>query len=170
MINTGLDKSPKNKQVWAKPHWLPQEIGITIEGGNMRVLEAESLQPFRYHRSTVVFELVGLVADVTSADRQKSHLVSFVNGMLRATYLELRKLTTTTVAISERSPREDGNQWHLFNDFLVRKVEQDEALEVTPWKIPVILTYQVRHARHNIDDSWKDSLDLNCLYYNGSLK
>lgn len=85
MINTGLDKSPNNKQFWAKPHWLPQEIGITIEGGNMRVLEGDSLQPFRYHRSTVVFELVGLVADVTSADRQKSHLVSIVNGMWRAT-------------------------------------------------------------------------------------
>lgn len=74
------------------------------------------------------------------------------------------------VAISERSPREDGNQWHLFNDFLVRKVEQDEALEVTPWKTPIILTYQVRHARHNIDNSWRESLNLGCLYYNGSLK
>ena len=136
----------------------------------MRVLEGESLQPFRYHRSTVVFELVGLVADVTSADRQKSHLVSFVNGTLLVPLLKFSKLTANIVAISERSPREEGNQWHLFNDFLVRKVEQDEALEVTPWKTPVILTYQVRHARYNIDDSWKDSLDLSCLYYNGSLK
>ena len=85
MINTGLDKSPKNKQIWTRPHWLPQEIGITIEGGQTRVLEGQSLQPFRYHRSTVVFELVGLVADVTSADQQKSHLVSFINGTLRAT-------------------------------------------------------------------------------------
>ena len=83
MINTGLDKSPKNKEIWSKPHWLPPEIGITIEGGNMRVLEGDSLQAFRYHRSTVVFELVGLVADVTSAERQKSHLISFVNGTLR---------------------------------------------------------------------------------------
>lgn len=82
MINTGLDKSPKHKQIWAKPRWLPQEIGITIEGGNIRVLEGDSLQAFRYHRGTVIFELVGLVADVTSADRQKSHLVSFINGML----------------------------------------------------------------------------------------
>ena len=49
----------------------------------MRVLEGQSLQPFRYHRSTLVFELVGLVADVTSADQQKSHLVSFVDGTLR---------------------------------------------------------------------------------------
>ena len=81
MINTGLDKSPKNKQIWAKPHWLPQEIGITLEAGNMRVLEGESLQSFRYHGSTMVYELVGLVADVTSADQQKSHLISFVNGM-----------------------------------------------------------------------------------------
>lgn len=170
MINTGLDKSPKNKQVWAKPRWLPQEIGITIEGGNMRVLEGESLQSFQYHRSTVVFELVGLVADVTSADQQNSHLVSFVNGKLGAHSFDFSRLTANIVAISERSPREGGNQWHIFNDFLVRKVDQDEALEVAPWKTPVILTYQVRHARHNIDDSWKDSLDLSCLYYNGSLK
>ena len=85
MINTGLDKSPKNKQIWAKPHWLPQEIGITLEAGNMRVLEGESLQSFRYHGSTMVYELVGLVADVTSADQQKSHLISFVNGMFACT-------------------------------------------------------------------------------------
>ena len=83
MINTGLDKSPKNKQIWTRPRWLPQEIGITIEGGQMRVLEGQSLQPFRYHRSTLVFELVGLVADVTSADQQKSHLVSFIDSTLR---------------------------------------------------------------------------------------
>lgn len=86
------------------------------------------------------------------------------------TWLELSKLTTTVVAIAERSPREDVKQWHLFNDFLVKTVEQDEALEVTPWKTPVILTYQVQNARHKIDDSWKNSLDLSCLYYNGSLK
>ena len=136
----------------------------------MRVLEGDSLQPFRYHTSTVVFELVGLVADVTSADQQESHLVSIINGMLRAPQSENSRLTTPLVAMSEPSPREDSNQWHLFNDFLVRKIEQDEALEVTAWKTPVILTYQVRHARHNIDDSWKDSLDLSCLYYSGSLK
>lgn len=170
MINTGLDKNPHNKQFWARPGWLPQEIGITIEGGNMRVLEGDSLQPFRYHMSTVVFELVGLVADVTSADQQESHLVSVVNGNLRVPQFEDSRLTTPLVAISEPSPREDSNQWHLFNDFLVRKIEQDEALEVTPWKTPVILTYQVRNARHNIDDSWKDSLDLSCLYFDGSLK
>ena len=136
----------------------------------MRVLEGDSLQPFRYHRSTDVFELVGLLADVTSADQQKSHLVSFVNGMLHAFQLGLSRLITIVVAISERSPREDTNQWHLFNDFLVKKVERDEVFEAAPWKTPIILTYQKRHARHHIDDSWKGSLDLSCLYYNGSLK
>lgn len=84
--------------------------------------------------------------------------------------LEITKLTTTIVAIAERSPQEDAKQWHLFNDFLVKVVGQDEALEVTPWKIPVILTYQVQYARHKIDDSWRDSLDLSCLYNDGSLK
>jgi PAB-dependent poly(A)-specific ribonuclease subunit 2 len=73
-------------------------------------------------------------------------------------------------AISERNPSEES-QWHLFNDFLVRQVTKDEALRfVQSWKMPVILTYQIKSARHAIDDSWKDSLETACLYYNWSMK
>lgn len=62
------------------------------------------------------------------------------------------------------------NEWHLFNDFLVRRVTSDEALRFDPtWKLPSILTYQIKSARHVIDDSWKDKLDASLLYHDWSL-
>ena len=73
-------------------------------------------------------------------------------------------------AISDRI-RSEQSQWHLFNDFLVRQITKDEALSFAPsWKMPVILTYQIKSARHAIDDGWKDSLETGCLYYNWSMK
>ncbi len=54
---------------------------------------------------------------------------------------------------------------------MVGPVSQQEALNFAPpWKIPVLLAYQRQEARHNIDDSWKKNLDINCLYYDGSMK
>ena len=74
------------------------------------------------------------------------------------------------VAISERDPAEK-DQWHLFNDFLVRRVAREEALRFAPsWKVPAILAYQVLSASHAVDDSWKDSLDTTLLYYDWSIK
>ena len=79
-------------------------------------------------------------------------------------------LTMRPVGISSRE-RQAEPQWHLFNDFLVRKVDKEEALRfVTTWKTPTILTYQYQGASNAIDDGWKDSLDTSCLFVNWSLK
>lgn len=80
MINPGLDKSPKSRTTWATPGWLPREIGITLEGGNLICSEGDQLRPFRNYRATAIYELVGLVVDIKSAERQKRHLVSFIDG------------------------------------------------------------------------------------------
>ncbi|KAL8786647.1 MAG: hypothetical protein Q9213_002676 [Squamulea squamosa] len=73
------------------------------------------------------------------------------------------------VGISSRD-RPAEAQWHLFNDFLVRKVDKDEALRfATTWKTPNILTYQYQGGNNAIDDSWKNSLDTSCLFMNWSL-
>lgn len=80
-------------------------------------------------------------------------------------------LISKTVAISDSNRQQQQSQWHLFNDFMVGPVSQQEALNFTPlWKTPVLLVYQVQSARHTVDNSWKDSLDINALYYNGSMK
>ena len=61
------------------------------------------------------------------------------------------------------APGEDG--WHLFNDFLVRPTKREEALSFNPaWKLPSVLTFQIKEANNRIDDSWKTNLDTSLLY------
>ena len=157
VLDAALNRSPKSSvQLWSNIGWLPEEVGITIHpGGDIVCHEGGNLQRFRHHVNVTVYELVGLVADITSMQGQKSHLASFVN-----------------VAISD-SPPSDGverNNWHLFNDFLVRKVDKQEALRFAPsWKTPVVLSYQMKTYRHAIDDTWQSSPDISCLYNEGSL-
>lgn len=60
-------------------------------------------------------------------------------------------------------PAEDD--WHLFNDFLVRQLPADEALHFdASWKLPAVLAYQASEHRHAIDDSWVDHLERRLLY------
>lgn len=61
------------------------------------------------------------------------------------------------------APGEDG--WHLFNDFLVRPTKREEALSFNPaWKLPSVLTFQIKSANNHVDDSWKSNLDTSLLY------
>jgi PAB-dependent poly(A)-specific ribonuclease subunit 2 len=87
IINPGLDKSPHSRNLWATPNWLPPEVGITVEGGNLMCSEGEQLRPFRNYRATTIYELVGLVVDIASVERQKHHLISFIDGTYYATLL-----------------------------------------------------------------------------------
>ena len=81
MINTAL-KSQEAQRLWALPGWLPEEIGIMVEGGQFNCFEGEDLRLHlqRNMDVIVVYELVGLVADINSGEHQKSHLVSLING------------------------------------------------------------------------------------------
>ncbi|KAL8693931.1 MAG: hypothetical protein Q9218_001345 [Villophora microphyllina] len=155
VINTGLNKQIEARQLWSVPGWLPERIGIVIEKGRLLCLEGEALrvsQRTRHSRPLVIYDLVGLVADVSSGEHQKSHMVSLIN-----------------VAISSRDPQQDP-QWHLFNDFLVRKVDRHEALRFdATWKTPTILAYQYEGANNVIDDTWRDTLDTSCLFQTWSL-
>lgn len=81
VINAGLEKSPKGRQLWANPGWVPQEIGVTVEGNQLMCHEGQQLQAFRNYRSTTIYELVGLVVEISGTDTQSSHLVSFIDGM-----------------------------------------------------------------------------------------
>lgn len=81
MINTAL-KSPEAQRLWSLPGWLPEEIGIIVEGGKFFCFEGEDLRLHlqRNMHVIIVYELVGLVADINSGEHQKSHLVSLING------------------------------------------------------------------------------------------
>lgn len=153
-INAGLMKH-NARGMWAVPGFLPEELGLTIENGRVHVFEGEELRARRrMNTSTSLFEyeLVGVVAEVDIPEHSKPHLVSFIN-----------------VSISSRQP-DPKNRWYLFNDFLVTEVQRDEALSFQQmWKTPCTLTYQVKNARHVMDDTWKEALDSTLLFFEYSL-
>lgn len=154
MLNAALN-NPHYRQLWATPGWLPEEVGIVVDNGQVQCFEGEDLRT-RVQNGTpglTVYELVGLVAEIDITEHHKPHLVSFIN-----------------VSISAREP-EDKSRWHLFNDFLVTEVSRDEALKFSePWKVPCVLAYQAKHARHKVDDSWKEGLDTSLLFHEWSMK
>ena len=81
MINTAL-KSTEARQYWAIPGWLPDAIGIIVENGKFFCFEGEDL---RLHLEkglhvVKVYDLVGVLVDVSSGEHQKPHLVSLVNS------------------------------------------------------------------------------------------
>jgi len=172
VLDAALERyTSSSKQLWAIPNWLPEEIGININThGDIMCFEGDRLRSFRNNTALTIYELVGFVAAVDSTTGQKPHLVSFINGRTDCRFhISLNLLTTSPVTISERTPQWK-NQWYLFNDFLVKKVDKEEASSFPSWKTPIILTYQLQKGRHNISDTWKNSLDITCLYYEGSLK
>lgn len=62
--------------------------------------------------------------------------------------------------------RTEDNNWHMFNDFMVRPVSKEDALDFTPkWKMPSVLCYQVKSASNVVDNSWRDHLDTSLLYH-----
>jgi PAB-dependent poly(A)-specific ribonuclease subunit 2 len=81
MINANVQTNDA-KQLWATPGWLPSEIGIIVGNGQFFCYEGQDLQLHvqRKVHQIHVYELVGVVADVSSGENQKSHLVGMVNG------------------------------------------------------------------------------------------
>lgn len=81
MINAAIH-SPDQKQLWATAGWLPQEIGVIIVNGQFFCYEGQDLKLHlqRGVYDIMVYELVGVVADINSGENQKSHLVSMINS------------------------------------------------------------------------------------------
>lgn len=150
VLNAAI-QSHEAKLLWSTPNWLPQEIGIIVDQGNFYCFEGQDLKLHlqRGAFDIMVYELIGVVADINSGEHQKPHLVATIN-----TAPSSRDTNATT-----------EDKWHLFNDFLVRPISKEEALRFEPsWKLPSVLTFQLKAARGNIDDGWKDMLDTSILY------
>lgn len=71
-----------------------------------------------------------------------------------------------TVSLSSENRAEGESSWHLFNDFLVRPVTREEALDFTPkWKVPSVLCFQLKSDHSSaVDNSWKHNIDTSLLY------
>lgn len=83
MLNA-VANNTEAKQFWATPGWLPEEIGIIIDHGQLFCYEGEDLKLHlaRAIHKVTVYSLVGFAADIDSGQHEKPHLVSFVNGKL----------------------------------------------------------------------------------------
>lgn len=145
----------ENRRLWATPGWLPDEIGIiTTNNGDFFCYEGEELKSLldRQQRGQLqhrmkVYSLTALAVDIDTGLKE-SHLVTMANVAHSA----------------ETAPGK--NQWHLFNDFHVVPVAREEALAFNAsWKLPSVLTFQLKDMNNHIDHSWKDKLDASLLYH-----
>lgn len=159
MLNVAL-ATPALRTLWETPGWLPSEVGIIVQDRNVYVFEGSDLALHLRNKSPnlVVYELVGFVAEIDTSERHQPHLVSMINV----------EVSSTHPAISP-SHKVFPN-WHLFNDFLVSPVDPREALHFNKnWKMPSVITYQVKTAHGKIDQTWKDHLDTTLLYQHYSI-
>lgn len=166
MLSTAIGTAD-HRMLWSTPGWLPEEIGIIVEQGQFFCYEGEDLKLHlqRGIHNITVYSLVGMAISIESTQAQKPHLVAMVNGMIFPIPLpDISLLTFWVVAHAE--PTAPGqSQWHLFNDFLVRSVSSEEALSFNnSWKVPSVVTFQVKNANNKIDNSWKNNIDTSLLY------
>jgi PAB-dependent poly(A)-specific ribonuclease subunit 2 len=141
--------TPEAKQLWATPGFLPKEIGIIVNDGQLYCYDGLDLSMHLQRRAfdITVYELVGVVAEIAGSDAKKSHLVSTIDS-----------------AVSDPLVQQTG-AWHLFNDFLVRPIPAEDALSFDArWKLPSVITYQMKSMSHAIDESWKDQIEPRVLF------
>jgi PAB-dependent poly(A)-specific ribonuclease subunit 2 len=81
MLNAAI-QSHEAKQLWSTLNWLPQEIGIIVEQGQFFCYEGQDLKLHlqRGVYNIMVYELIGVVADINSGEHQKPHLVTMINS------------------------------------------------------------------------------------------
>ncbi|KAH9457495.1 hypothetical protein Pst134EA_021369 [Puccinia striiformis f. sp. tritici] len=133
------------------PHFLQAEIGISIQppppsstdrkdsGSNEypKILIGDN-HPIKVPKNSVIYQLRSIIVQIQDDD-ENPHLVSLIK-----------------VGGGHCNGEADDSSWFLFNDFLVKKISQDEALSFPAcWKVPCVL-YYVRKDFNQI-------LDLNKL-------
>ncbi|OAV97453.1 hypothetical protein PTTG_26056 [Puccinia triticina 1-1 BBBD Race 1] len=140
----------------ANDHFLQPEIGISIEPlpdlpqdtTSSRISVGDN-HPLKMPPNAVVYELRGLIVQI-QADDETPHLVSLIKVN------NTHKLATTATHNAEEKPRPDtgagAGSWYLFNDFLVKKVSQEEALSFPAcWKVPCVLYYVRKDFEEVVD-------------------
>lgn len=158
MINAALT-NPAMRSLWEMPGWLPTEVGVLVQNRNVYCFENADLGLHIRNKTPnlVIYELVGFVAEIDVPDHQRPHLVSFIN-------VDVSSNEQNAV----QKPR--SANWHLFNDFLVTPVTDKEALLFNQgFKLPCVLSYQIKSAHGAIDQSWKENLDTVLLFHQYSI-
>ncbi|TGZ84439.1 hypothetical protein EX30DRAFT_356743 [Ascodesmis nigricans] len=135
------------REYWSTPGWVPDKIGFFINQKHLNAWQGADLERLiarnNQQLDLKVYELVGFVVEIKEDERK--HMVSVIN-----------------VGHTEGG---DAQNWHIFNDFLVRRISKEEAFDFTPkWKLPSVVCYQLKSDRCHIDNSWREKLDTYILY------
>lgn len=162
----------EHRRLWATPGWLPEEIGIIVANGEFFCYEGDELKSLldrqqrgQFQHRMMVYSLTAIAIDIDTGHKE-THLVTMANGTNPPfVFCALLRLIGFIVAHSADEPP-GKSQWHLFNDFHVVPVAREEALTFNAsWKLPAVLTFQLKDANNTIDHSWRDKLDTSVLYY-----
>lgn len=81
MLNAALASS-EAKSLWVTPGWIPEEIGIIIDQGQLFCFQGEDLN-LHLQRGThniTIYSLIGIAAEINTWHNQNPHLVSLING------------------------------------------------------------------------------------------
>ena len=83
MINANA-VTPDARQIWSTPNWLPQEIGVIVDQGQFYCYQDQDLKLHvqRGVFNVQIYELIGVVSEISSGENQKPHLVSVINSKL----------------------------------------------------------------------------------------
>jgi PAB-dependent poly(A)-specific ribonuclease subunit 2 len=69
------------REHWSSPGWLPGEMGVSINNGQLSVYQGKDLSVVKEtSENLVVYDLVGFVAEIRVEEERNTHLISFVNG------------------------------------------------------------------------------------------
>ncbi|MBW0476095.1 hypothetical protein O181_015810 [Austropuccinia psidii MF-1] len=118
--------------------FLQSEIGVSIQTVSSEVssIVIGDGNPIRIPENSIRYELRGLIVQIQSDD-ETPHLVSLIKVTNEDEVSKFGKSTTG---------------WYLFNDFLVKKISEEEALSFPArWKIPCILYYVRKDMEKAID-------------------
>ncbi|UZJ51756.1 hypothetical protein CBS101457_001076 [Exobasidium rhododendri] len=110
--------------------YLPPMISMNSSGDDVivREIRQDEEQERESKRGSAIYTLRSLVVQV-QADQDIPHLVAIVK--------------VPRIASKEEGEEGKGDQWHLFNDFLVRPISSQEALSFpASWKVPAILLWE----------------------------
>ncbi|KAG0195882.1 poly(A)-specific ribonuclease, partial [Mortierella sp. NVP41] len=130
-INTAInskEQPPVSSGMFLDDHgkgadWLPLRFTLGVDEKNVQVLENGSSDAGAFPLSAE-YELTAIVSQVQTIG-EVAHLVSHV-----------KVISENDPEISEQSP------WYIFNDFLVKNVQEGEISQFpSSWKIPSILYY-----------------------------
>ncbi|RKP08198.1 ubiquitin carboxyl-terminal hydrolase-domain-containing protein [Thamnocephalis sphaerospora] len=120
--------------------WLPKRLFIGLQkDGELDVRDAgdSALEPDEaLYNQYAIFELSAVISQI-QPEKELPHLVAHI----RVPPMEYDSLDG------------DSSEWYLFNDFLVRGVQEAEALDLLPnWKLPAVLCYVRENAYDLLED------------------